>query len=118
MPRADPANAMVTLLDWASGLVVAARPYADPVTSRALRLGTRGSPMALAQNAQVAAQLAAAHPDVAVEEVVISTHGDRRMGALTGEAGGKGAFVREISESAAAHLLADDARALIDAVPH
>ena len=45
---------------------------------RILRIGTRGSPLALAQAAEVRARLAAAHPDLAPAEVaVIRTTGDK-----------------------------------------
>jgi hydroxymethylbilane synthase len=56
--------------------------------------------MALAQAARVAEALTTLRPDLPVETVVISTHGDRWMGSLSGEqAGGKGAFVREIDRA-------------------
>ncbi|MEX2009972.1 MAG: hypothetical protein WEC41_07250, partial [Dongiaceae bacterium] len=43
-----------------------------------LRIGTRGSPLALAQANELARRLAAAHPDLpAPEIVVIKTTGDR-----------------------------------------
>jgi hydroxymethylbilane synthase len=70
--------------------------------------------MALVQAARVAEALMSAHLQLRVEQVVISTHGDRWMGALTGPAGGKGAFVREIDRAlldgridAAVHCLKD-----------
>jgi hydroxymethylbilane synthase len=58
-----------------------------------VRIGTRGSPMALAQARRVAAALT-----VPSELVTISTHGDRWLGSLAA-AGGKGAFVREIDRA-------------------
>ena len=42
-----------------------------------LRLGTRGSPLALAQATLVERTLAAAHPRLVVERIVIRTTGDR-----------------------------------------
>lgn len=42
-----------------------------------LRIGTRGSDLALIQTRIVSSLLKAAHPDASFEEVVIRTHGDR-----------------------------------------
>ena len=68
-----------------------------------LKLGTRGSPLALAQAREVCARLAAAHadltPDGAVEIVVIKTTGDRVQDRPLAEIGGKGLFTKEIEEA-------------------
>ena len=74
--------------------------------SNPLRIGTRGSPLALAQAHQTRARLAAAHaalaaPD-AIEIVVIKTTGDRIQDRTLMEAGGKGLFTKEIEEALAA----------------
>ena len=65
-----------------------------------LRLGTRGSPLALAQARMVKAALAAAvpglAPDAAIEIVVVSTQGDRIQDRTLAEIGGKGLFTEEI----------------------
>jgi hydroxymethylbilane synthase len=64
-----------------------------------LRLGTRGSPLALAQARMVKAALLAAEPgldDAAVEIVVMSTQGDRVQDRPLAEIGGKGLFTEEI----------------------
>ena len=64
-----------------------------------LRLGTRGSPLALAQARLVKAALLAAEPgldDAAVEIVVVSTQGDRIQDRTLAEIGGKGLFTEEI----------------------
>src|ERR671911_2940884 len=71
--------------------------------SNPLRIGTRGSPLALAQAHQTRARLAAAHaalaaPD-AIEIVVIKTTGDRIQDRTLMEAGGKGLFTKEIEEA-------------------
>ena len=70
--------------------------------SRHLRIGTRGSPMALRQTALVRDRLVAAHPELAangaVEIVTIRTTGDRVQDRLLAEIGGKGLFVKEIEE--------------------
>lgn len=47
--------------------------------TRALRLGTRGSRLAVAQSLQVAELLRATHPDLAVELETITTRGDRNQ---------------------------------------
>ncbi len=78
------------------------------------RLGTRGSPLALAQAREVRARLAAAHQALAAEDaieiVVIKTTGDRIQDRALAEIGGKGLFTKEIEEA----LLAGD----IDAAVH
>jgi hydroxymethylbilane synthase len=66
-----------------------------------VRIGTRGSPLALAQAAEVRRRLADAHaidPD-AIETVVIRTTGDRIQDRPLAEAGGKGLFTKEIEEA-------------------
>ncbi len=70
-----------------------------------VRIGTRGSPLALAQASLVRRLLAEAHNlnDDACEIVVIKTSGDRITDRPLAEAGGKGLFTKEIEEA----LLAD-----------
>ena len=68
-----------------------------------LRLGTRRSPLSLAQARQVAAVLAGSHPGVFVELVPITTRGDREPGDLS-RLGGKGLFTAELERG----LLAGD----------
>lgn len=62
-----------------------------------IRLGTRSSPLALAQAAAVAAELRSLGADV--EVVAMKTEGDRLFGGRLAEAGGKGLFVRELEEA-------------------
>jgi hydroxymethylbilane synthase len=66
-----------------------------------LKIGTRGSPLALAQAHETQARLMAAHgmPVEAFELVVISTSGDRIQDRPLSEAGGKGLFTKEIEEA-------------------
>ena len=68
-----------------------------------LRIGTRGSPLALAQAHEVKARLAAAHPSLAapdaVELVVIKTSGDLFLDRTLADIGGKGLFTKEIEEA-------------------
>jgi hydroxymethylbilane synthase len=66
-----------------------------------IRIGTRGSPLALAQARQVAARLGAAH-GLAPEQcelVIIKTTGDRITDRPLIEAGGKGLFTKELEEA-------------------
>ena len=63
-----------------------------------LRYGTRGSPLALAQSAWVAAQLKQAHPLLDIERVVIVTSGDKSE-RLSGPDNLKAMFVKEIEEA-------------------
>jgi len=67
----------------------------------ALKIGTRGSPLALAQAHETQARLMEAHgmPAEAFEVVVISTSGDRIQDRPLSEAGGKGLFTKEIEEA-------------------
>ena len=73
------------------------------MSSRPLRIGTRGSPMALHQTGLVRDRLLAAHPDLAatgaVEIVTIRTTGDRVQDRRLAEIGGKGLFTKEIEEA-------------------
>lgn len=63
-----------------------------------LRLGTRGSPLALIQANQVRDALMAAHPGLGVEIVTIRTTGDKVQDRPLSEIGGKGLFTREIED--------------------
>ena len=67
-----------------------------------LRIGTRGSPLALAQAEEVKSRLLAAPPalaDDAVTIVVIATTGDQIQSKPLKEFGGKGLFTKEIEEA-------------------
>lgn len=65
-----------------------------------LRLGARGSPLALAQADEARAGLAGAGADLNdVEIVVIRTTGDRIVDRPLSEAGGKGLFTKELDEA-------------------
>src|SRR5689334_1603923 len=63
--------------------------------SRTVRIGTRNSPMALAQVDRVQAMLTARHPHLRVEVRSMTTSGDRWQGSLA-QLGGKGAFTKEV----------------------
>lgn len=72
-----------------------------------LRIGTRGSPLALAQAHTVRDRLAAAHgcapEDIAIH--VIKTTGDQILDRPLSEAGGKGLFTKEIEEALLAQTI-------------
>jgi hydroxymethylbilane synthase len=71
------------------------------VPSSFLRIGTRGSPLALAQAHEVRDRLARAHrvDPAAIAIVVIRTSGDRIQDRPLSEVGGKGLFTKEIEEA-------------------
>ena len=64
-----------------------------------MRLGTRGSPLALAQAEIVRRAYLARYPDDAVEVVVIKTEGDLDAERPLDSFGGSGAFVKEIERA-------------------
>jgi len=64
-----------------------------------IRLGTRGSPMALWQARWVADALRRQHPGLSTELVLIRTAGDRNRRDPLPRIGGKGLFVKEIEEA-------------------
>lgn len=71
-----------------------------PSPSAPLKIGTRGSPLALAQAHETRSRLAAAFdlPETAFQIVVIKVTGDAIQDRPLKEIGGKGLFTREIEE--------------------
>jgi hydroxymethylbilane synthase len=71
------------------------------MNAMALKIGTRGSPLALAQTRQTRALLAAAHglAEEAIEIVVIKTTGDMIQDRALSESGGKGLFTKELDSA-------------------
>jgi hydroxymethylbilane synthase len=69
--------------------------------TRVLKLGTRGSPLALAQAREVRARLVEAHglAAEAIEIVPIRTSGDAIQDRALSEAGGKGLFTKELDRA-------------------
>jgi len=63
-----------------------------------LKIGTRGSQLALFQANWVKDQLVQAHPDLKVTLIKIKTTGDKIQDAPLAKIGGKGLFVKEIEE--------------------
>jgi hydroxymethylbilane synthase len=76
----------------------------DPRTDVRLRLGTRGSPLALAQAQEASARLCSAHgwPPEAVELVPVVATGDRVQDRPLTEIGGKEVWTRELDRELAA----------------
>lgn len=74
-----------------------------------MRIGTRGSPLALAQAEEVKARLIASDPDLAtaghIEIVIIKTTGDQIQHRPLAEIGGKGLFTKEIEEALLDHRI-------------
>ncbi|MDP2601716.1 MAG: hydroxymethylbilane synthase [Deltaproteobacteria bacterium] len=64
-----------------------------------LRLGTRGSTLALAQAHWVKARIEERRPESKVEIVVLKTSGDRFIDAALQAIGGKGLFTKEIEDA-------------------
>ena len=68
-----------------------------------LRIGTRGSPLALRQTNQIIEMMKSLHIKLqqpgALEIVVIKTTGDREQSRLLAEIGGKGLFTKELDEA-------------------
>lgn len=71
-----------------------------PSPTRPLRIGTRGSPLALAQARELRGRLMVAHnlPENCFAIDVISTAGDRIQDRALSELGGKGLFTQEIED--------------------
>jgi hydroxymethylbilane synthase len=69
------------------------------MTLREIRIGTRGSQLALFQANWVKERLEEAHPAVRVALVKIKTTGDKIQDAPLAKIGGKGLFVKEIEEA-------------------
>jgi len=87
-----------------------------------IRIGTRGSPLALAQAREVRARLMAAHglPETAFAIVVIKTTGDAIQDRPLAEVGGKGLFTKEIEDallSGDVHLAVHSMKDMLTVLP-
>jgi hydroxymethylbilane synthase len=73
------------------------------MTAPLLRIGSRGSPLALAQVEEVRRRLGAAHPELvapgAIDVTIIKTTGDLVRDRTLAAVGGKGMFTKEIEEA-------------------
>ncbi|HEV7215576.1 MAG TPA: hydroxymethylbilane synthase [Chloroflexota bacterium] len=67
--------------------------------STPVRIGTRGSDLALAQTRAVITRLQAGFPALRCQEVVLSTHGDRAAEAPFSAVGSRGIFARDIEDA-------------------
>lgn len=92
---------MVPQPGWDDGEVI----RDDIEDSDRLTIGTRGSPLALAQAKEVAMTLVAASAGMlaAPDLLVIKTSGDQIQDRPLAEAGGKGLFTKEIDEALLGH---------------
>jgi len=66
---------------------------------KTIRIATRRSALALWQAEYVRDRLRAAHPDLAVELVPLTTRGDQVLDTPLAAVGGKGLFVKELEEA-------------------
>ncbi len=94
-----------------------------------IRIGTRGSQLALWQTAHITKLLSEAHPDLTIERVIIKTEGDRDQTSSLTQIGGQGVFTKAIEDAllenrvdVAIHSLKDlpsvmDESLLLGAVP-
>jgi len=64
-----------------------------------IRVGTRGSKLALAQTDWVISRLKSIYPEITFEKVIIKTTGDKILEPPLSKIGGKGLFVKEIEEA-------------------
>ncbi|MGI9533423.1 MAG: hydroxymethylbilane synthase, partial [Thermodesulfobacteriota bacterium] len=64
-----------------------------------LRIGTRGSKLALWQAKFIKSELLSQFPDLDIQVSIIKTRGDKLLDSPLSEIGGKGVFVKEIEES-------------------
>jgi len=69
------------------------------MTFKELRIGTRGSKLALFQANWVREKLVQAHPDLKVTLATLKTTGDKILDVPLAKIGGKGLFVKEIEEA-------------------
>lgn len=69
------------------------------MTERKIKIGSRGSPLALWQANWIKGQLEKQYPDIPVEIVIIKTSGDKIQDVPLAKIGGKGLFVKEIEEA-------------------
>ncbi len=70
-----------------------------------IRIGTRGSELAVWQANEVIRLLRAARPDVAVEHQIFKTVGDKVLGTPLSKIGDKGLFTRELEDGLTAGVI-------------
>ncbi len=67
--------------------------------STQIRIGTRGSELALWQSNHIASQLVSICPNLEIEIVAIKTEGDKRLDVPLSKVGGKGLFIKELENA-------------------
>lgn len=75
--------------------------YSGLKSNRTIRIGTRGSRLALTQAGWARDQLALAHPETSFELEIIKTTGDRLKSAPLSVIGGQGVFTKELQDALA-----------------
>ncbi len=70
-----------------------------------IKIGTRGSRLAIAQTKIAVRAIRAEYHDTECEIIVIKTTGDKRLNVPVAEFGGKGAFVDEFEKALANHTI-------------
>ncbi len=87
-------------------VALVARLFPEPLVVRRLwmglkkvRIGTRGSGLALKQTQEIINQLKVFYPEIEFEVKIIKTKGDKILDAPLAKIGGKGLFVKEIEEA-------------------
>lgn len=70
-----------------------------PDAGSTIRIGSRGSDLALWQATEVANHIRTHRPGTAIEHVVIQTSGDRVLDVALASVGGKGLFTRELDDA-------------------
>lgn len=64
-----------------------------------IKIGTRGSKLALTQSSMIGEIIGKEYPDIDVDLVIIKTKGDKIIDSPLSKIGGKGLFVKEIEEA-------------------
>ncbi|XP_009125721.1 porphobilinogen deaminase, chloroplastic [Brassica rapa] len=86
-----------------SGFVRACVAVEQKTRTAIIRIGTRGSPLALAQAYETRSKLQAIHPELtedgAIHIEIIKTTGDKILSQPLADIGGKGLFTKEIDEA-------------------
>ncbi len=77
--------------------------WANRMNTAPLRLGTRGSPLALWQASFIQDELHAADPARPIQRVIIQTHGDRDQATALSAMGGFGVFTKAIQTALLEH---------------
>jgi len=71
--------------------------------SHPVRIGTRGSALALKQASRVQQALTQQFPQTQFEQVIIQTSGDKDLTSPLSEIGGKGVFIKELEDALLTH---------------